>query len=150
MSGGAVKIRRGRREDFHAIRELLLAEGLQAPPPDRAAIRRFRNMVADLGTDLYVADSGGQPVGMIYCTYARQLSLGQLARIEHLLVSDSHRDSGIEASLLAFIAERARKRSCARLCCVPTPTTPVSDETLRQAGLVPKTTEYCLALDAGD
>ena len=51
MPEGRVHIRRGRRTDFTAVMALLAASGGTVPVPDRATLRRFRQLVADLGGD---------------------------------------------------------------------------------------------------
>jgi GNAT superfamily N-acetyltransferase len=141
MTAPGLKIRRGRRQDFAAVMRLL---ALDEVAPDRRTLRRFRSIVADLGADLYVADLGGRVVGVIHATYARRLGGAQGARVEDLAADTDYRQHQIARRLFEFILERARKRSCATLCCVP-----AEDEAgalARELGLLPHETEYRRAL----
>lgn len=110
-------IRRSRRTDFNAVMKLLATSGIPVPPPDRATLRRFRHIVADLGTDFYLALVDGTPVGLVHVTYARALTHGPRAGLNQLVVADSFRHRGIGAALLDFAARRARKRGCMMLSC---------------------------------
>lgn len=110
-------IRRGRRTDFIAVMEILAASELPIPPADRATLRRFRNVVADLGCDLYVATIDERLVGVVHATYARQIVTYPLARIELLVVAPDVRRQGVGASLIRYIVTRARKRDCVGLSC---------------------------------
>lgn len=150
MEETAVRIRRGRREDFDAIRALFEALGLPAPAADRRTLRRFRHIVADLGADFYVAVVDGRVVGVVHCVYSRDLLHGQQGRIERLVVSAAHRDRGIEDALLALIVARARKRACARLCWVPSQAHSTPAPVLASAGLTGGGQEYLLRLDCRD
>lgn len=131
-------IRRGRRQDFAAVMRLVAPA--EAVAPDRRVLRRFRSIVADLGSDLYVAHLGGRVVGVIHASYARQISGAQRARVEDLAADPSHDRRDIERRLLEFIAERARRRDCATLCCVPP--NPDATGVARDAGLEPDRTQY--------
>ena len=107
LPGTAVRVRRGRRRDFEAVRALLAA-----PAGERLA-RVFRRILADLGTDVYVAeDEGGEIVGMVSVLYARSLARGGLAA---LLEGARARGPALLGGLVAFAEERARKRGCRRL-----------------------------------
>jgi len=117
MDRPALKIRRGRRQDFAAVMRLLAPA--EEMPADRRTLRRFRHIVADLGNDLYVAEFGQRLVGVIHASYARQLKGPQRARIEDLAVDPECAPSEVARSLLEFMLVRARRRSCAILCCVP-------------------------------
>jgi len=64
--------------------EILASSDLPVPPPDRATLRRFRHVVADLGSDFYVATIDERLVGVVHATYARQIATYPLARIELL------------------------------------------------------------------
>lgn len=112
-----VRIRRGRRTDFSAVMDLLAAGGLPVPPADRATLKRFRNIVADLGADLYLAFDGEVALGFVHVTYTRQLTTGALAHLDQLLVADAHRRRGVGSALLQFARRRAERRGCDRLTC---------------------------------
>jgi GNAT superfamily N-acetyltransferase len=106
------RIRRARRTDFVAVMELLATSGVPVPPADRATLRRFRRIVADLGADLYVAAIDEKIVGIVHVTYARQLTGPARAHVEALLVAPPVRRRGIGSSLQAFIISRACRRGC--------------------------------------
>ena len=79
-----IRHRRARRTDFDAIAAILAASGLPAPAPERAGLRRFRRLVADLGTDLYVAETDARVLGIVHVTYVRPVSGAPRARLELL------------------------------------------------------------------
>jgi GNAT superfamily N-acetyltransferase len=110
-------IRRGRRTDFTAVMGLLAASGFPTPPPDRAALRRFRHIVADLGADFYLALVDGDLAGLVHVTYARELAMGQRAGLDQLLVAEAFRRRGIGTALLEFAQRRAQGRGCRLLYC---------------------------------
>ncbi len=115
--GTRLRIRRGRRADFVAVMNLLGASQVPIPPPDRGTLRRFRNIVADLGADFYLALVDETLAGLVHVTYARQLTIGPRARLDQLVVADGFRRRGVGSALLAFAQRRARMRGCAILCC---------------------------------
>lgn len=114
----------------------LLAEaGLPVPPPERPALHRFRNLVADLGTDLYLATIDERVVGVVHVTYARQLAAAPQATLAALLVVQPARRCGVGTTLLRFAAERAQQRSCTSLQCpLPAATDAGAKQFLLQAG----------------
>lgn len=111
MENRELKIRRARRLDFDAVMALAAAN----IEPDRRTVRRFRNIVADLGADLYVAESSGEIVGFVHASYTRQLCGGPHGRIETIAADPQRPDLGVEKALLEFISNRARKRECSRV-----------------------------------
>jgi GNAT superfamily N-acetyltransferase len=111
------RIRRGRRTDFVAVMEVLASSGLALPPADRATLRRFRHIVADLGSDLYVATVDEHLAGVVHASYARQVATYPLARVELLAVAPSARRRGIGTALVRHVEDRARQRACIRLSC---------------------------------
>ena len=78
LAGTNVRVRRGRRDDLPRVLALL---GRESAP---ATTRLYRRVVADLGTDLYVAeDAAGQVIGLVAIVYSRSLFRGGLsARLE--------------------------------------------------------------------
>jgi GNAT superfamily N-acetyltransferase len=98
--------------------ELLVRSGIPVPPADRATLRRFRLIVADLGADFYVATLDGTIGGLVHVTYARQLTHGPAAALNRLLVAEAFRGRGIGKALLEFVQRRARNRGCATFSCV--------------------------------
>ena len=112
-----IRYRRARRGDFAAIDALLRTAGAPESAPDRATLRRFRRLVADLGADLYVAATDARLLGVVHVTYARTLT-GQRAHLELLAVAGDARRRGVGRGLVLLAAQRARRRGCAALCCV--------------------------------
>jgi GNAT superfamily N-acetyltransferase len=110
-------MRRGRRADFVPVMEVLVKSGLPVPAADRAVLRRFRKLVSDPGSDLYVAVVDERIVGFVHVSYSRQLGTPQRARIESLVVLPELRGGDVESSLMTFALERARKRGCHSLDC---------------------------------
>ncbi len=115
MADRPIRIRRGRRTDFTAVMELLAVSGEAVPPPDRATLRRFRHLVADLGCDFYLATVDERVVGVAHVTYARQLAAAPLATLATLVVGESSRGHGVDTALIEFAEARARKRACVAL-----------------------------------
>jgi len=149
MHDPALHIRRARRTDFVDVMRLLADAGLTVPPPDRATLRRFRQLVADLGADVYLAFVDAALAGLVHVTYARQLVHAPLARIDHLVVAGPVRRRGVGTALLRLALARAGKRGCRAVTCTVAPD--ASDPTLflTQAGFQPSGTRlrYDLAWD---
>ncbi len=120
MPAMRLHIRRSRRTDFTPVMALLAAAGVPVPAPDRANLRRFRSLVADLGTDFYLAEVDGTLAGLVHVAYARQLTVAPHAGVEQLLVAEPFRRRGIGTALLEFARRRAQHRGCTALCCTPT------------------------------
>jgi hypothetical protein len=102
-------VRRGRRRDFAQVRSLVDADA-------GARLERvFRRIVADLGTDVYVAESGdGEIVGLVRgdVRAARCCAAGS----PRCSTERGHAASAaVLDGLVAFAEERARKRGCDRL-----------------------------------
>lgn len=112
MLEGRVHIRRARRTDFTAVMALLATSGVAVPAPDRATLRRFRQVVADLGGDFYLASVDDVVVGLVHVTYARQLAAPPSASLDQLVVAPAFRRRGIGAALLVFVERRAQQRGC--------------------------------------
>lgn len=148
MEGRPIRIRRGRRTDFVAVLELLARADAPVPPPDRAMLRRFRQLVADLGCDLYLATMDERVVGLVHVTYARQLASAPLATLATLVVAESARRQGVGTALLHFIGVRARKRACSGLrCAVGAGNGARAADFLRRAGAQPLGSLFELPLD---
>jgi ribosomal protein S18 acetylase RimI-like enzyme len=137
MVEAAVHIRRMRRTDFAAVMRLLAETGRVVPPPDRATLRRFRQLVADLGADVYVAFVDAALAGLVHVTYARQLVHGPLARIDHLVVAEPVRRRGVGTALLRFALARAAKRRCSAATCAVDPDVSGPTAFLVRAGFYP-------------
>jgi ribosomal protein S18 acetylase RimI-like enzyme len=135
MSDGRVHIRRGRRTDFAAVMRLLAASGVAVPVPDRATLRRFRQLVADLGGDFYLALVDDAVVGLVHVTYARQLALPPSARLDQLVVAPNARRCGIGSALLAFVQQRANQRGCSAFSCIVPDADAVARAFLDRAGM---------------
>lgn len=110
-----IRIRRARRTDFDAL-AALLDRGDVSP----RAKRMFRNVVADLAYDLYVAEAEGALAGVVGVSYVRSLSLGgQRATLEELFVAPSRRGARVGARLLAFATDRVRTRGARAFVACP-------------------------------
>lgn len=117
MPSRPIRVRRVRRSDFDAVTDLLAAAALSLPGDDRMRRSRFRRLVADLGSDPYVALVDDQMCGIVHVSYARHLLAEQQATLELLLVAPAMRRHGVGRTLLAAAAARARSRGCRRLHC---------------------------------
>lgn len=115
-SGGKIEavLRRARRTDFTAILQLLAEVGAALPLTDRSTLRRFRNIVNDLGSDLYLALIDETVVGLVHVSYTRRLCENQTARIEQWTACGRHA-AAVQAALGELARARATKRGCARL-----------------------------------
>ncbi|HJQ84036.1 MAG TPA: hypothetical protein VKA21_08175 [Candidatus Binatia bacterium] len=127
LPDAGVRVRRGRRRDLAAVQALL---GVAAAS-DRLE-RWFRRIVADLGTDIYVAeDAAGTVIGLVSVVYARSLVQGGLSATLDGARARREPAGPLLDGLVAFAEERARKRGCRRLvACVP------SDDGALRAALV--------------
>jgi GNAT superfamily N-acetyltransferase len=151
MSEGRVHIRRGRRTDFTAVMALLAQGAGTVPVPDRATLRRFRQLVADLGGDFYLALVDDAVVGLVHVTYARQLAAPPSALLDQLVVVPRVRGRGIGSALLAFAERRARQRGCDALATpVPHDATPGVRDFLARRGLAPDGEHFVKPLRAHD
>lgn len=126
MPARPIRHRRARRTDFDAVRAILMDNGLAETAAQRAELRRFRRLVADLGADLYVAEIDARVQGIVHVTYSRLLVGGPLARLELLAVAPEIRGHGVGRSLAALAASRARRRGCTALRCAAAPETPAA------------------------
>jgi len=104
-----VTIRRARRTDFERVATLA---GIDAGAAERRALRHFRRVVADLGTDFYVAVVEQAVVGFVYVSYVRQPFAPPRARIEELRIGAALRPEEVRQALLNFACERAGQRGC--------------------------------------
>ncbi len=130
-----LRIRRARRTDFTAAMALMASTGMVLPVPDRRTLRRFRQIVADLGGDFYLAMNDEQPVGLVHVTYTRQLAAPPRAHLDQLLVAASSRRQGVGTALLDFARRRARRRGCAFLACHLRQADPQTEAFLDRTGL---------------
>jgi hypothetical protein len=109
LPGTGFTVRRSRRTDLPQLAGLLGCEaaGWRA--------RAFRRIVADLGTDVYVAeDSAGAIVGMVSVVYARSLVHGGLCALLDAVRTRHEPAAALLGPLVAFAEARARKRGCRR------------------------------------
>lgn len=146
MSELSVRIRRGRRTDFTAAMGLLAACGLPVPAPERATLRRFRAIVADLGADFYVAERDGTLTGLVHMTYRRRLATASHAHLDLLLVAPPYRRHGIGSALLRFARRRAEKRHCSLLAYDLGDPDPVAETVLGRHGLAPDAARWSIGL----
>jgi ribosomal protein S18 acetylase RimI-like enzyme len=138
-----IHIRRGRRADFEAL-SALCAWPMVEQSPARST-RLFRNTVSDLAYDLYVADDGGTPVGMVAVSYVRVLSLGgHRATLEELVVRPDRRRAGLGRRLLEFAIGRARRRGARTF--EARPNDDAAERFLDHVGFRPGAPRYSLSL----
>jgi len=110
LPGTGVRVRRGRRRDVARLAPLLGARG-----GDRLE-RVMRRILADLGTDVYVAEDGeGEIVGLVSVVYARSLVRGGMSAMLDGARARHEPARPLLEELVAFAEERARKRGCRRL-----------------------------------
>lgn len=112
-----IHYRRARRTDFDAVGAILRASDAPAPPRDRAGLHRFRRVLADLGANVYVAESDGRLLGIVHTIYIRPVNRPPEARIELLVVDPPVRRQGVGRGLAALAAARARRHGCTTLRC---------------------------------
>ena len=108
-----IVLRRARRTDFDAVAALLGIAG--EAEPGRQELRRFRRVVADLGSDFYVAVQDSVVVGFVHVTYARQVFAPPRARVERLESAAGERRDGIRQALTRLAQERAMRRGCSAI-----------------------------------
>jgi GNAT superfamily N-acetyltransferase len=94
---------------------------------DRAHLHRFRQLIADLGADCYVALLDETVVGLVHVTYARHLLDRQRATVELLLLAPNGHGREVGGTLARLVVERARRRNCRFIDWRE----PVGDETAR-------------------
>lgn len=105
----SVRVRRARRQDLPRLAPLLG----DAAGPDR---RFFRRLLADLGTDVYVAEApDGGLVGLVAVVYVRSLAAGRAAAILDAVRMLPGAPEVLLDDLLAVAATRARRRGCTAL-----------------------------------
>jgi GNAT superfamily N-acetyltransferase len=110
LPGTALRVRRGRRHDLPQIRAVL-----GAPAVERLE-RVYRRILADLGTDVYVAeDTGGEIVGLVSVVYTRSLARGGLSALLDGARARCAPAGPLLEGLVAFAEDRARRRGCRRL-----------------------------------
>ena len=110
LPGTDLRVRRGRRQDLPQVQTML---GPRAPA---GSPRFFRRIVADLGTDLYVAeDARGEIVGLVAVTYARSPTRGGRSALLDGVRTRAEPAQPLLEGLVAFAEERARRRGCRRL-----------------------------------
>lgn len=117
VSPAAAELRRARRVDFLPILRLLAEGDAPLPVPDRASLRRFRNLVNDLGSDLYLAWRDDRVVGLVHVTFARQFDRPPVADLRRLVAAGPTRPQDAR-QLLELAIERAEQRGCERLTCL--------------------------------
>jgi hypothetical protein len=112
MQNRPIHCRRLRRTDADAVLALLAGALGTAPRGDRATLHRFRRLVADLGTDCYVAVADEALVGLVHVTYARHLLDRQRATVELLLLAPDPLGGDAAVALARLVGERVRQRGC--------------------------------------
>lgn len=116
MPDAPLCIRRCRRTDFIEVMRLLAVDE-PAAVAERRTLRRFRNLVNDLGVDLYVALLDDAIAGIVHVSYVRQLAATPRAQVERLIVTIPSRGHGVGSALFEFARRRAIRRGCGTLVC---------------------------------
>jgi GNAT superfamily N-acetyltransferase len=99
----------------------LLAAGSLCGGEDAARLASYRSALEEIsvtpGTDVLVAEIGGEVVGMCQLLTFRHLQEqgGRCAEIESMHVDERHRSSGIGGALLEAAVERAVAAGCYRI-----------------------------------
>jgi len=134
LTGKEVRLRRGSRRDLEAIARLLDPSALA----ERG--RRFdRRLVADLGHDVYVAESReGELVGVVALAYFRSLTAGRFVAILDTLRVAGDRPTAL-AGLLDLAERRARSRGCRDLLAMPGAMAGAVGAMLRERGWTERT-----------
>jgi hypothetical protein len=110
LPGTALQLRRGRRRDLVQVQAFLGAEA------GEWLARHFRRIIADLGSEVYVAeDAGGKIIGVVSVLYARSLMRGGLSALLDGARVRNAEGPEVLVGLVAFAEERARRRGCRRL-----------------------------------
>ncbi len=112
MKEKGLKIRRGKRLDFAAVRALVASQSRWEGLAEKKLARLFRRLVKNLGYDLYVAEHQGHICGVVVVSYHHLLVQGGLCALVNTLIAP---EGEIRRGLFAFALERAQKRGCRRV-----------------------------------
>lgn len=103
-------IRPARAADWSSVRALLIELGRPEPGPDDDA---FRAYLAREDATAFVAEHDDAIVGFVDLEFRQRLNFDTpQAWIPDLIVTESHRGTGLGAGLLAAAEEAARARGC--------------------------------------
>ena len=129
-----VRLRRAGRRDRSAVLAVLAAD-----PRDRRT-RFDRRLFADLGADVYVAETrSGQIVGALAVCYPRSLASGRFqAWLDTLRVETGHDE--LLGPMLDFVERRARRRGCRELFASPGLEDSAAGPLLQARGWMPRAT----------
>lgn len=110
-------------------------------------LRRFRRIVSDLGTDLYVALIGERTVGFVQISYHRDITLGARGRVDSLVVAGAEgRTRELLSSLVRVAEQRARRHNCVDLSYTDEIPSTEASEVLAATGWVATGKEIRLSL----
>ena len=120
MNGDVVSVRSAHPDDAERLLELLRAGTIRGAedPSDLAPYRRaLSEIAATPGSEVLVAQVGGEVVGMCHLIVFRHLQErgGLCAEIESMHVDSDHRSTGIGGELLRAAVEMARRAGCYRV-----------------------------------
>lgn len=114
-----MQFREAVHDDLPAI-VALLADDILGKARDSAVVddayeRAFKDLTADPRNQLIVADDGGEIVAVLQVTYIPGLGRhgAERALVESVRVRADRRGQGLGATLMTWVADRARERGCA-------------------------------------
>ena len=115
-----MNVRIGRLSDADAVFRLLSAFATSHEPVHVAFDTNFTRLIEDEGTDILVAERGGQLVGYILSTDTLTLyANGVVTELIELYVTEEERGRGIGRELVNQAVARARRRGAVEVT-VPT------------------------------
>jgi len=113
LAAKTVRLRRAGRRDLAAVQAL--ATGVAAG----RRTRFDRRLMADLGSDVYVAEtSAPRVVGVLAVSYLRSLAAGRFVAVLDTLCAEPDHEA-LLGPMLAFAEARARRRGCRELIARP-------------------------------
>ncbi|GAB3679595.1 hypothetical protein GCM10027589_49850 [Actinocorallia lasiicapitis] len=124
MSSPGYRVRRASASDLDAVRTVLSENRPVRPPrpepprePSTEEIATWERMAATPGLTVYLAESGGEPVGTASMTLLPHLTYGcrPSALIEAVVVTYAHRRLGVATRLLSRALDDARAASCFKI-----------------------------------
>ncbi len=91
--------------------------GEQQPAGDQAGRRLFREIAADAGQRIFVAEAGGRLVGTAHLIVVQHFDRGlkRSGVVEGVVVDEAYRAKGAGAALMRAVAQAARQAGCYKL-----------------------------------
>lgn len=117
--GSRVSVRRAQPADLQNLLQLLaeIMEHHGWTPPAPGRLRTVLEKALSNESHLFLlAETQGRPVGMCALIFTISTwSAAEVAEVQDVLVTHSHRRAGVGRALLEAAVETARKRDCARI-----------------------------------